>query len=1078
MSKLRFVGLVIVFCAFSTLGLAQDESIVSSTNYDALELRNVSTGFASGRISDIAIHPNDDNVWYVAVGSGGVWKTENAGVTWTPIFDDQSVFSIGSVTIDPSNPHIIWVGTGENVGGRHVSFGDGVYKSEDGGSTWTNMGLKASERISKVVIHPENSDVVWVAAQGPLWNSGGERGLYKSIDGGNTWRKTLGDDEWVGVTDIVTDPRNADVMYAATWQRHRTVAAYMGGGPGTGIHKSTDGGETWKELKNGIPGSNKGKIGLAISPQNPDIVYAAIELNRRTGGIFMSEDMGESWKKMSDAVAGGTGPHYYQELYASPHHFGTIYLMNNLTIVSHDHGATYSTLPVEQKHVDDHALAFRADDPDYLLIGSDGGLYESFDHADNWRWIHNLPLVQYYKVAVDDEKPFYNIYGGTQDNGSHEGPSRTDLVHGIRNADWKHILFADGHDVATEPGNPNIVYANTQQGGMHRIDRVSGERTFIQPQALEGDDYERFNWDAPIEVSPHSPTRLYFASQRVWRSDNRGDSWTPISGDLTKDQGRLNLPIMGRHQSWDNAWDVFAMSEYNTITSLGESPLVEGLIYAGTDDGIIQITEDGGENWRRVDVGDIRGIPATAFVNDVYADLHDPNTVYVALDNHKYGDFTPYLIKSTNRGQRWTSITGNLPDKHLTWRIIQDHVNPNLLFTATEFGIFFTVDGGEEWVELKGGVPTISFRDIVMQKDHDDLVAASFGRGFFILDDISPLRQVNEETLNQEAALLAARDAFWYQPRSVEISPGASYYTAENPEFGAMFTYYLKDGLQSKKAARIASEKTIGDDDDIPFPGWDALEEEMREEAPSIRITIKDANGTVIQRIKGTAKKGMNRVNWNLRLTSKNVIEPGQSMGGGGFFGGGFMAMPGTYTATLSKVEEGFVTDFGEPMSFEVIPLREGTLEGANFDEMTAFQNEVVAFQQDLTSFDNSVDDHIDLIKAMKTALSRADQVDDELEKNLYDTHMALLNLKEKLDGSEAKGEVGVKNPPTPSDRMFVGMRAMLTSLYGPTEMHKSMIEIGRNEFAALEVDLTSIAGRFDGFRDRLVALGAPPIQD
>jgi len=1078
MRKLRFMGLMVAFCAFYTLSVAQDKSIVSSTNYSALELRNVSTGFASGRISDIAIHPHDDNVWYVAVGSGGVWKTVNAGVTWTPIFDKQSVYSIGSVTIDPSNPHIVWVGTGENVGGRHVGFGDGVYKSEDGGSSWTNMGLTASERISKIVVHPENSDVVWVAAQGPLWSSGGERGLYKSTDGGKNWSKTLGDDEWVGVTDIVIDPRNADVMYAATWQRHRTVAAYMGGGPGSGIHKSTDGGETWKQLKRGIPGSNLGKIGLAISPQNPDYVYAAIELNRRTGGIFMSDDKGESWKKMSDAVAGGTGPHYYQELYASPHHFGTIYLMNVRTIVSYDHGKTYSSLPMANKHVDDHAMAFRMDDPDYLMIGSDGGLYESFDHAANWRWIHNLPLVQYYKVAVDDEKPFYNIYGGTQDNGTHEGPSRTDLVHGIRNSDWKHILFADGHDVATEPGNPNIVYGNTQQGGMHRIDRVSGERTFIQPQALEGEDYERFNWDAPIEVSPHSPTRLYFASQRVWRSDNRGDSWTPISGDLTKDQGRINLPIMGRNQSWDNPWDLFAMSEYNTITSLGESPLVEGLIYAGTDDGIIQITEDGGENWRRVDVGDIRGIPATAFVNDLYADLHDPNTVYAALDNHKYGDFTPYLIKSTNRGRSWSSIAGNLPDKHLVWRVIQDHVNPNLLFTATEFGIFFTVDSGEEWVELTGGVPTISFRDIVMQKDHDDIVAASFGRGFFVLDDISPLRKVNEETLNQEAALLSARDAFWYQPRSIQLQPGASFYTADNPDFGAMFTYYLKDGLESRKAARTKAEKALGEDENIPFPGWDALEEEMREVAPSIRITIKDTDGNVIQRIKGSARKGMNRVNWNLRLTSKNVIEPGQRSGGGGFFGGGFFAMPGTYTATLSKVVDGEVTDFGEPMSFDVVPLREGTLEGADFDEMAAFQNDVIAFQQDLTTFDNSVDKHIDMIKAMQTALSRADQVDSELEKSLHDTHMDLLNLKEKLDGSEAKGEVGVKNPPTPSDRMFIGMRAMATSLYGPTEMHQQMIEIGRNEFAAMEGDLDTIANRFAQFERRLEMVGAPPIQD
>lgn len=1072
------IGIIFFLCAFTTFVSAQDPSIVSSTNYDALKLRNISTGFASGRIADIAIHPQDDNIWYVAVGSGGVFKTENAGVTWAPIFDNQSVYSIGSVTIDPLNPHIIWVGTGENVGGRHVGFGDGVYKSLDGGKTWKNMGLTKTEHISEVIVHPNNSNIVWVAAQGPLWNSGGERGLYKSIDGGANWKKVLGDAQWIGVTDIELDPRDANIMYAATWQRHRTVAAYLGGGSGSGIHKSTDGGETWKKLKNGIPGSNLGKIGLAVSPQNPDIVYAAIELDRRTGGIFMSEDMGESWKKMSDAVAGGTGPHYYQELYASPHHFGTIYLMNVRTIVSYDHGKTYSNLSEKEKHSDNHALAFRADDPDYLLMGSDGGVYETFDHAKNWRYIENLPLTQYYKVAVDNEKPFYNVYGGTQDNGTHEGPSRTELVHGIRNADWKHILFADGHDVATEPGNPNIVYGETQQGGLHRIDRVSGERTFIQPQALEGEQFERYNWDAPIEISPHSPKRLYFASQRVWRSDDRGNSWSPISGDLTKNEERITLPIMGRQESWDNAWDFFAMSNYNTITSIGESPLIEGLIYIGTDDGIIQITENGGENWTRVNVGDIQDIPSTAFVNDIFADQHDPNTVYAALDNHKYGDFNPYLIKSTNRGKKWTSIAGNLPAKHLVWRVIQDHINADLLFAATEFGIFFSVDGGKEWVKLKGGVPTISFRDITIQKEHDDLVGASFGRGFFILDDISPLRNINKETLSEKAVFLSARDAFWYLQRNIEIAPGASYYTAKNPDFGAMFTYYLKDGLDSRKTTRKKAEKEMGLDKDIPFLGYEVLDEEIREIAPSIRITIKDADGRVVQKIKGTAKKGINRINWNLKIASKNVIELGKIKAGQvNWLGEGFMVIPGTYTATLSKVVDGVVTELSKPKSFDVIPLYKQTIEGADYKEIATFQNNVIKLQQDITVFKNSIEEHIEIIKAMQKAISRADIDDLTFEKKLHDTYMDVLLLKQKLEGSDARNEVGEKNAPTPNERMFAGMRTMLTSLYGPTEMHTQIIEIGRNELVAIQGNFKIITAKIAEFKEILDAMGAPPIQ-
>ncbi len=401
-------------------------------------------------------------------------------------------------------------------------------------------------------------------------------------------------------------------------------------------------------------------------------------------------------------------------------------------------------------------------------------------------------------MAVDDAEPFYFIYGGTQDNGSHGGPSRTD-AESIRNADWFNILGADGHQTATEPGNPGIVYAETQQGGLHRIDRITGEQVYIQPQAGDGDPHERFNWDTPILVSPHKPSRIYTASYRVWQSENRGDSWKAISGDLTRNQERISLPIMGRAQSWDNAWDIYAMSTYNTISSLSESPLKEGLIYAGTDDGIIQVTEDGGASWRKLEVGSIKGIPATAFVNDIRADLFDANTVYAALDNHKFGDFKPYLIKSTDAGKSWSSITGNLPDRTLVWRLVQDHEKSDLLFAATEFGIYFTLDGGSEWIQLKGGVPTISFRDITIQRRENDLVAASFGRGFFILDDISPLREATPEILEKEAKLFPVKDPWVYVPKHVAHSQGNAEYTAENPAFGAVFTYFLKEDIKSMK---------------------------------------------------------------------------------------------------------------------------------------------------------------------------------------------------------------------------------------------------------------------------------------
>ncbi|HRV86658.1 MAG TPA: glycosyl hydrolase, partial [Saprospiraceae bacterium] len=749
------------------------QSAINDQTLSGLKWRNIGPAFTSGRIVDLAIHPNNDNVWYVAVASGGVWKTENAGVTFTPIFDHEASYSIGCITIDPNNPDVIWVGTGENDGGRHIGFGDGVYRSTDGGNTWKNMGLKASEHIAKIIVHPNNSNKIWVASQGPLWSSGGERGLYMSEDGGATWTKTLGDDAFTGVTDLVMDPRDPDRLYAATWQHQRTIASFMSGGPESAIHLSTDGGKTWTKLTNGLPKGNMGKICLAISPQNPDVIYTDIELDRRTGGFWRSDDRGASWKKMSDAVSGGTGPHYYQELYASPHAFDRVYLMDVRIQVSDDGGKTFRTLNESDKHSDNHAMAFRADDPNYLLVGCDGGLWESFDLASNWRFFGNLPITQYYKVAVDNKKPFYHVFGGTQDNGSHGGPSRTDTRQGIRNADWYITLGADGYQSATEPGNPNIGYAETQEGGMHRIDRITGEQVYIQPQPAAGEPYERFNWDAPIVVSSHDPARLYFASQRMWRSNDRGDSWTPISGDLTKNENRMELEIMGKKQSWDAPWDVLAMSNYNTIASIAESAVDGNILYAGTDDGIIQATQDGGKTWTRIEVGSLPGVPATAFVNDIKADLFDANTVYVCLDNHKYGDYHPYVAKSTDMGKTWTSLVNNLPERTLTWRLVQDPVKKELLFLATEFGIYCSLNGGMEWVSLKGGLPTISFRDLVIQPEENDLVAASFGRGFFILDDYSFLRDLTPATMDQDAALYTGRPALWYRQRSVVNDQGA-----------------------------------------------------------------------------------------------------------------------------------------------------------------------------------------------------------------------------------------------------------------------------------------------------------------
>lgn len=1085
-TSLTFILILSLFISQSALGqrkrntqstASTSNSLMKESTFKGLKLRNIGPAFMSGRIADLAIHPDDESIWYVAVGSGGVWKTVNAGVTWTPIFDYEESYSIGCVALDPNNPHTVWVGTGENVGGRHVGYGDGIYKSEDGGKSWQNLGLKASEHISKIIVHPDNSDVVYVAVQGPLWTPGGERGFYKTTDGGKTWKKTLGDDQWTGVTDMVVDPRNANRIYAASWEHNRTVAAYMGGGPNTGIYKSEDAGETWTELKNGIPGGNKGKIGLAISFQEPDHIYAAIELNRKKGGVYKSYDRGMSWKKQSDAVSGGTGPHYYQELFASPHHYDRLYLMDASMQYSVDGGKTFNRINRESRHGDNHAMAFKKNDPDYIMVGTDGGVYESFDLADNWRYIENLPLTQYYKVALDDAEPFYNIYGGTQDNNTQGGPSRTDNRQGIQNSDWRVILGADGHQPATEPGNPDIVYAETQQGGLHRVDMTTGEVVNVQPQPGEGEDYERFNWDAPILVSPHKPTRLYFGSQRLWKSENRGDSWTAISPDLTRNQERITLPIMGKQQSWDSPWDVGAMSNYNTITSVSESPVQEGVIYIGTDDGIIQVTEDGGNNWRKIEAGSLPGVPSTAFINDIKADLHDANTVYVVMDNHKYGDFSPYIYKSTNRGASWTSVKGNLPDRTLLWRVVQDHIKPSLMFCATEFGIYFTVDGGVKWTELQGGVPQISFRDLAIQKRENDLVAASFGRGFFILDDYSPLREVSESTLQQEGAIFASRKAWWYVPRSHlgfrpgRGSQGAQHYLAPNPDFGAVFTYHLKDGYKTLAQERKEKEKKMKDQN-IPFPGWDELEKEAQQVKPKVWIVVKDSEGNTVRRVEGKTKKGIHRVAWDLRYPSPNPVNMEGRSGGQGL-----MAAPGKYTATLYKEIEGTMTQLDDPIEFDVVPMRKGALDSPEPEVVAQFWRTFESTSKEARTASMTLNNSSKKARAMEVALEKSIATPGEFDSRLYNITMQLKELDSRMFGNAAKRQIGERSAPTIFSRLGSVGRGLGNNTYGPTETNKQQLVIINKDLASLQSDLSKVQKDLDKLGKDMMDAGAPWVE-
>ena len=1057
----------------------KENTNTEKVSLNAFKFRNIGPGFLSGRISDIAIHPENENVWYITAGSGGVWMTDNAGTTWNPIFDNESSYSIGAIAIDNSNTNIIWVGTGENVGGRHVGYGDGIYKSSDSGKSWKNMGLKNSEHISKIIVHPDNSDIVWVAVQGPLWSSGGERGLYKTVDGGKNWYKTLGNSEWTGVTDIMIDPRNPDLIYAATWDRHRTVAAYMGGGPGSGIHKSEDGGETWKKLTKGIPKSNLGKIGIAISYQKPDVIYAAIEEDRTKGGVYKSTDRGESWKKMSNTVSGGTGPHYYQELYTSPHEFDRLYLMNVHILTSKDGGKNFEQLTNERnfyyyfdkKHSDHHAMAFKPSDPDYLMVGTDAGIYESFDDAKNWHYFLNLPLTQFYKVAVNNKEPFYHIFGGTQDNGSAGGPSATDEEYGITNRVWYKTLMADGHQSATDPVYDDIMYATTQEGGFHRVDLTTGEQVYIKPQPEEGDPYERFNWDTPILVSPHNPSKIYIGSYRVWQSENRGDSWEVISGDQTRNENRIELPILGRKQSWDNSWDVKAMSQYNTITSLSESPVKEGIIWSGTDDGFIHVTTNGGETWKEIPVTKL-GLPERTFVNDIKADLFDENTVYVSLDNHKEGDLNPYLFKSTDMGQSWKSISNNIPDRTLIWRLVQDHIEKDLLFLATEFGVYTSLNGGDYWQKLPG-TPTISFRDLVIQKRENDLVAASFGRGFFVLDDYSALRgMMNEENLSAKGKLFKPRDAKLFKPRNALGNTGGQYYVAENPTFGAVFTYHLKDVPQTIKSNRKKMESTLNKQGkDIPFPGYDSLTKEMREKPAQLLLSINDSNGNLIRNVSKNATKGTGKIVWDLKHKSYNTIT---SRSGWRQMAGPFVT-PGTYTATLYIQKDGNLEKIDGPVEFGVKLLREGVLKGASFDEYNSHAADLALIYNEYSKYSDTFSRLQPKLSLLEKALMLTESLSEDMFMELEKVKNQYLTMRDKYGTNPAKNEIGEWDKPTIGSRLSIASQG-LSTFYGPTGMNKYNLEVAKKLVNEYKDDVESIHAIVEDLEEKIKNLKHPHI--
>ena len=1061
--KLKTLVAAVAACALVATvrtGARQQSSAarVTADLLKGLEFRSIGPTIQTGRVQDIAIDPKSPNTWYIATAFGGLWKTTNRGTTFTPVFDDGGSFTLCCVVVDAKNPNVVWLGTGENASQRSAHFGDGIYKSTDGGTTWKRMGLEKSEHLGQILIDPRNSNVVYVAAQGPLWSAGGERGLYKTADGGTTWTRVLHVSDDTGISDIVFAPKNPDVIYASSYQRRRAVGQMIGGGPEGGIWKTKDAGKTWTKLKNGLPKDDVGRIALGVDPRNPARVYALISAKMPRGrgfgagrggeaappagpvvdeqGFYRSDESGNTWARIGKvaptpggrgrgaseietadeeheadaqaeqgnvqpAQAGGTGDWYrgggaayYQEIFVDPYRADWIWSVNTNLNISKDGGRTWETPDFEGKtgmHVDHHVVRFDPSDPKHILIGNDGGVYETYDEGQTFRFFASLPVTQFYRVSTDNAKPFYHVCGGAQDNWSSCGPVASTNRWGVRTSDWYIVGGGDGFQTRNDPEDPNIVYATSQDGNVTRLDLRTGTSKSIRPRnvpasiADEGGvtpqppqgglgpqgsasgvagaagaanvargaspqqqaanaaqqgagvqggspvsgradqpgradlpsppqgrggrgagrggapdaNADRPNWDAPYIVSPHNPRRLYWASQFVYRSDDRGDNWTRISPDLTRNLKYDQIPIMGKLWPADAVAFHESTTALSNVVSLDESPLLEGLIYAGTDDGLLQVTEDGGRNWRKVE--SFPGVPQYTYVSDVFASPRDADTVFVALNNWQRGDYKPYLVKSTDRGRTFANITGNLPDRHDVWCVIQDHVEGNLLFAGTEFGVFTSVDGGQNWLQLKGGMPVAQARDMTVQKREGDLVVATFGRGFYVLDDYSPLRELasagDASAADAPAHLFALRDAYSFSQTGLApagtagIGAMSGNWTAPNPPYGAVFTYRVSGTF-------APDEKLV--------------------------LTIADDAGKQIRRLDLDKTPGLRRFAWNLR---SDAPPPGAQQGAGGFgFGGrgglqGTPVQPGRYRATLNRLNGDKLTPFGPAQSFDVIPL-------------------------------------------------------------------------------------------------------------------------------------------------------------
>jgi photosystem II stability/assembly factor-like uncharacterized protein len=931
-------ALLLIVCG-SGVVLAQDktENKLDTTFLKNLQFRAIGPAIMGGRIDDIAVVENNPSTYYVGAATGGLWKTTNNGTTFEPVFDEQGSTSIGDVAIAPADPSIVWVGTGEPNNRQSSSWGDGVYRSLDAGKTWQNMGLRDTKHIGRVVIDSRDPNIVYVAALGHLWGPNKERGVFKTTDGGKTWSNVLFINEDTGVIDLAMDPQSPMTIYAAAYQRRRTPWGFNGGGPGSAIYKTIDGGATWNKLTKGLPEGITGRIGLDVYRRNPNIVYALIE--NAKGGTFRSDDRGETWRKVSDLTS---RPMYYSQIRIDPNNDQRLWQLAANMYNSDDGGKTWSGNVVQRIHGDYHALWINPANSDHVLTGSDGGMHVTYDRGRTWDFINTIPLGQFYEVTLDNQKPFF-VYGGLQDNGSWAGPSGTLNQEGITNDDWFRTGGGDGFYSVVDPTDPSVIYVESQNGSVSRLELKTGERKSIKPQSRPGEKVYRFDWNSPIVISPHNNRTIYFAGNRVFRSTDRGNTWT-WSEDLTRDQDREKLPIMGALPNKDSLSRHDGVETFGQVVTLAESPIKEGLLYAGTDDGNLQISRDSGKTWKNI-IDRVSGVPKGTYVNRIVPSRYAEGTAYLTLDGHRADDYNTYIFVTTDYGNSWRSMKSNLP-AGLTARVIREHPrNQNLLFLGTEFGAYVSFDRGARWTRLKGNLPLVRVDDIQIHPRDNALVLATHGRSVWVLDDLSPLERASENILTSDIHLFDVAPATHFRLYGRKGNTGHKWFAAPNPPYGAVINYYVKDKPK----------------DDV-------------------KLTITDQSGAVVRDLKGPKEAGLNRVVWDLRLNPP-AAPPPEGQGGGGFFGTprGPRVQPGTYVLKIAagdKTASGNVTVQEDPR-IQIVEADRSKLNAA-ITKVFALQKSGEAARRNMqslrtqiTSLQTSLKDNLDASKPVNDAVQK-----------------------------------------------------------------------------------------------------------